>query len=95
MRKFMAPHIRIVDPEHIALTRGGIYIVRAIELKFWKSPKPEWEAPGWGVHLEGLLLLQYADDGALRISLRHNTCSHPPERGSRPMFPTELSSRRE
>jgi len=39
------------------LKRGGIYIVRAIELKPWKSPKPEWEAPGWGVHLEGLLIL--------------------------------------
>jgi hypothetical protein len=37
------------------LARGGIYIIRAIELKpGWKSPKPGWESSGWGVHLEGL-----------------------------------------
>ncbi len=37
------------------LSRGRIYIVRAIELKpGWKSPKPGWESPGWGVHLAGL-----------------------------------------
>jgi hypothetical protein len=30
------------------LARGKIYIIRAIE------QKPGWEAPGWGVHLEGI-----------------------------------------
>jgi hypothetical protein len=29
------------------LRRGGIYVIRAIE------QKPGWQAPGWGVHLEG------------------------------------------
>jgi hypothetical protein len=29
------------------LRRGGIYVIRAIDLR------PDWQAPGWGVHLEG------------------------------------------
>jgi hypothetical protein len=40
------------------LARGKIYIIRAIDLKpGWKSPKPEWESPGWGVHLEGIWIV--------------------------------------
>jgi hypothetical protein len=30
------------------LARGKIYIIRAID------QKPGWEAPGWGVHLDGI-----------------------------------------
>jgi len=30
------------------LKRGGIYVVRAIDVK------PGWQAPGWGVRLEGI-----------------------------------------
>jgi hypothetical protein len=40
------------------LTKGRIYTIRAIELKpGWKSPKPDWESPGWGVHLEELWIV--------------------------------------
>jgi hypothetical protein len=30
--------------------RGGIYVIRAID------QRPRWQAPGWGVHLEGILI---------------------------------------
>ncbi len=33
------------------LRRGGIYVIRAIE------QKPGWQAPGWGVHLEGISIV--------------------------------------
>jgi hypothetical protein len=33
------------------LKRGGIYVIRAIE------DKPGWQAPGWGVHLEGIYII--------------------------------------
>jgi hypothetical protein len=33
------------------LTRGKIYVIRAIE------QKAGWEAPGWGVHLEGVQIV--------------------------------------
>jgi hypothetical protein len=33
------------------LARGKIYIIRAID------EKPDWEAPGWGVHLEGIWVI--------------------------------------
>jgi hypothetical protein len=33
------------------LKRGGIYIVRGID------HKPGWEAPGWGVHVEGIRVM--------------------------------------
>jgi hypothetical protein len=33
------------------LKRGGIYVIRAIDLKV------NWQAPGWGVHLEGITII--------------------------------------
>jgi hypothetical protein len=33
------------------LSRGKIYVIRAID------KKPGWEAPGWGVHLEGVRIV--------------------------------------
>jgi hypothetical protein len=45
------------------LTRGRIYVIRAIDTT------PGWKPPGWGVHLEGLLIM-YPD-------LRHEWAIHP------------------
>jgi hypothetical protein len=40
------------------LTRGKIYLVRAIEqAPGWKSPRPEWHVVGWGLHLEGVWIV--------------------------------------
>jgi hypothetical protein len=33
------------------LKRGRIFVIRAID------DKPGWEAPGWGVHLEGIIII--------------------------------------
>jgi hypothetical protein len=39
-----------------SLTRGGIYTIRAID------QRPGWQAPGWGVFLEGIRVIS-PDDG--------------------------------
>jgi len=33
------------------LRRGGIYVIRAID------QRPDWQAPGWGVHVEGMSIV--------------------------------------
>jgi hypothetical protein len=38
------------------LKRGTIYIVCAVEITKWNSARPDWTAPGWGLHLDGLWL---------------------------------------